>query len=82
MNIFSKNCSTEKKNCSLCSIYIRIGLFCLGILWLWGNIEILLAWIQHVPLPSNAATQAAIVGDILIPIMIFIHIFKKKRKTS
>ncbi|MBQ4092034.1 MAG: hypothetical protein IJC82_01815, partial [Firmicutes bacterium] len=64
-------------------LYIRVGLGCLGILWLWGNIELLLAWIQHAPLPSNAATQAAILGNILLPILIFVQIvFKKKRKTS
>ena len=79
MSIFQpKSCSD--KGCTLCNLYIRIGLLCLGVLWLWGNIALLAAWSQGTPLPSNAATQAAILGDIALPIMACIRIIKNRKK--
>lgn len=68
------------KKCSTCAPYLRTALFLLAALWLWGNGELAFHFIANGSfdaLQQNAATQIAIVGDILLPFAIIALILRR-----
>lgn len=75
------------KKCSTCAPYIRTALWLLAALWLWGNGELAFHFIANGSfdaLQQNAATQIAIVGDILLPVLVvgfIIYRVIRKKKT-
>ncbi|MBQ6811234.1 MAG: hypothetical protein IJO94_07520 [Firmicutes bacterium] len=77
------------KKCSACAPYIRTALWLLAALWLWGNGEYLFAYFFHGSFSAvtpNAATQVALLGDILLPVLfvgfVIYRVIRKKRSIT